>query len=125
MIDLELLKDTSHKDKLWEIANALQSGLKEAGFNLGNTNSCVTPVILSGTLGEATKLTFDLREKYGLFCSIVTYPVVPKGMILLRLIPTSSHTLEDVEYTISTFKTIKDKLAKGEYHSEELLNMNR
>ena len=107
---LEMLKDPVHKNKLWEIANALQSGLKDAGFSLGNTNSCVTPVMLSGTLGEATNLTFDLREKYGIFCSIVTYPVVPKGVILLRLIPTAVHTLEDVEYTINTFKTIKSKL---------------
>ena len=121
---LEMLKDPVHKDKLWEIANALQIGLREAGFNLGNTNSCVTPVILSGTLGEATNLTFDLREKYGLFCSIVTYPVVPKGMILLRLIPTAVHTLEDVHYTIDTFKTVKSKLAGGEYHSDQVLNMN-
>jgi len=121
---LELLKDTTHKDKLWEIANALQDGLRDAGFNLGNTNSCVTPVMLSGTLGEATNLTFDLREKYGLFCSIVTYPVVPKGIILLRLIPTAVHTLEDVNYTIETFKTVKEKLKSGHYHSEELLNVN-
>lgn len=121
---LEMLKDTQHKDKLWGVASALQSGLKEAGFNIGNTNSCVTPVILSGTLGEATNLTFDLRENYGLFCSIVTYPVVPKGVILLRLIPTAVHTLEDVQYTIETFSAIKKKLAEGGYHSEEVLNMN-
>lgn len=121
---LELLKDPIHKNALWKIADALQKGLREAGFNLGNTNSCVTPVMLSGTLGEATKLTFDLREKYGLFCSIVTYPVVPKGMILLRLIPTAVHTLEDVSYTIDTFKAIKQKLENGEYHSDELLNAN-
>jgi glycine C-acetyltransferase len=73
---------------LWNIANKLQSGLKEAGFNLGNTESAVTPVYLSGGVGEATNLTLDLRENYGIFCSIVTYPVVPKGVILLRLIPT-------------------------------------
>ncbi|MBT6030888.1 MAG: pyridoxal phosphate-dependent aminotransferase family protein [Crocinitomicaceae bacterium] len=121
---LELLKDPVHKNALWRIADALQKGLREAGFNLGNTNSCVTPVMLSGTLGEATKLTFDLREKYGLFCSIVTYPVVPKGMILLRLIPTAVHTLDDVSYTIETFKAIKQKLENGEYHSDELLNAN-
>lgn len=121
---LELLKDPIHKNALWEIADALQKGLREAGFNLGNTNSCVTPVMLSGTLGEATKLTFDLREQYNLFCSIVTYPVVPKGMILLRLIPTAVHTLEDVSYTIETFKAIKGKLENGEYHSDELLNAN-
>jgi glycine C-acetyltransferase len=121
---LELLKAKEQRAKLWTIANALQKGLLDAGFNLGNTNSCVTPVMLSGTLGEATKLTFDLRENYGIFSSIVVYPVVPKGMILLRLIPTASHSLEDVEYTIEVFKKIKVKLDAGEYHSEELLNAN-
>jgi len=121
---LELLKGPEQRGKLWNIVDALQKGLLDAGFNLGNTNSCVTPVMLSGTLGEATKLTFDLRENYGIFTSIVVYPVVPKGMILLRLIPTASHSLEDVEYTIETFKKIKVKLDAGEYHSEELLNAN-
>jgi len=121
---LELLKGEEQRRKLWEITDALQSGLLEAGFNLGDTNSCVTPVMLSGTLGEATKLTFDLRENYGLFTSIVVYPVVPKGMILLRLIPTAAHSLADVEYTIDTFKKVKVKLDAGDYHSEKLLNAN-
>ena len=121
---LELLKGKEQRAKLWTITNALQKGLVDAGFNLGAANSCVTPVMLSGTLGEATKLTFDLRENYGVFTSIVVYPVVPKGMILLRLIPTASHSLEDVEYTIETFKKVKVKLDAGEYHSEELLNAN-
>jgi glycine C-acetyltransferase len=121
---LELLKEKEQKEKLWKITNALQDGLKEAGFNLGNSNSCVTPVMLSGTLGEATNLTYDLRENYSLFCSIVVYPVVPKGMILLRLIPTAAHSLDDVEYTIKIFKKIKGKLDSGEYHSEEVLNTN-
>lgn len=121
---LEILKQPEQKDKLWTIANALQSGLREAGFNLGNTNSAVTPVMLSGTLGEATNITYDLRENFGIFCSIVMYPVVPKGVILLRLIPTAVHTLEDVQYTIETFKKVKEKLEKGEYHSEEVLNAN-
>ena len=120
---LEVIRrDTSQKDKLWEIANALQSGLKSAGFNLGNTQSVVTPVYLTGGVGEATNLTFDLRENYNIFCSIVTYPVVPKGVILLRLIPTAVHTLEEVEYTIKSFSEIKDKLANGEYISEEIAN---
>ena len=110
---LELLKGTAQRDKLWTITNALQNGLKNAGFNLGNTNSCVTPVMLSGTLGEATNLTFDLRENHNLFCSIVVYPVVPKGMILLRLIPTASHSIDDVNYTIKVFKEIKIKLDAG------------
>lgn len=122
---LELLKGKEQRDKLWTITNALQSGLKDAGFSLGNTNSCVTPVMLTGTLGEATNLTFDLRENHNLFCSIVVYPVVPKGMILLRLIPTASHSLEDVEYTINIFKKIKVKLDAGEYHSEKVLDTNK
>lgn len=121
---LELLKENTQRDKLWVIVDALQKGLKDAGFNLGNTNSCVTPVMMSGTLGEATMLTHDLRENFGIFTSIVTYPVVPKGMILLRLIPTASHKLEDVEYTIETFTKIKNKLDAGEYHSDVVLNMN-
>lgn len=121
---LELLKGTAQRDKLWTITNALQNGLKNAGFNLGNTNSCVTPVMLSGTLGEATNLTFDLRENHNLFCSIVVYPVVPKGMILLRLIPTASHSIDDVNYTIKVFKEIKIKLDAGHYHSEKVLNTN-
>ena len=116
-------RDTEQKDKLWDIANALQSGLKRAGFNLGNTQSVVTPVYLNGGVGEATNLTFDLRENYNIFCSIVTYPVVPKGVILLRLIPTAVHTLEEVEYTIKSFSEIKDKLANGEYISEEIANV--
>jgi len=116
-------RDSGQKDKLWKIANALQSGLKSAGFNLGNTQSVVTPVYLTGGVGEATNLTFDLRENYNIFCSIVTYPVVPKGVILLRLIPTAVHTLEEVEYTIKSFSEIKDKLANGEYISEEIANV--
>ena len=122
---LELLKAQDQKNKLWEITNALQSGLKNAGFNLGDTNSCVTPVMMSGTLGEATTLTHDLIENHSLFCSIVVYPVVPKGMILIRLIPTASHSLEDVEYTIKTFKNIKSKLDAGEYHSDKVFDTNK
>ena len=118
---LELLQSKPElKANLWKIANSLQSGLRKAGFNLGNTESAVTPVYLSGGVGEATNLTLDLRENFGIFCSIVTYPVVPKGVILLRLIPTAVHTLEDVNYTIESFSAIKDKLEKGEYVSEKL-----
>ena len=113
------------KDNLWKIANSLQSGLKSAGFNLGNTQSAVTPVYLSGGVGEATNLTFDLRENYNIFCSIVTYPVVPKGVILLRLIPTAVHTQEDVNYTIECFSAIKNKLENGEYISEELASVDK
>ena len=118
---LEMIrKHPELRHKLWEIATALQTGLKENGFNLGTTNSQVTPVILNGELGEATNLTFDLRENHNLFCSIVLYPVVPKGIIMLRLIPTAMHTLDDVQYTIETFSKIKGKLESGEYHSDKI-----
>lgn len=110
-----LREEPEHREKLWSIVNALQNGLKDAGFNLGNTESPVTPVILSGGDAEAMGVTYDLREKYNIFCSIVIYPVVPKDIILLRLIPTAMHTLEDVEYTINAFKDIRDKLANGIY----------
>jgi glycine C-acetyltransferase len=108
------------QEKLWTISNALQSGLRDAGFNIGYSNSAVTPVFLSGSLGEATNITLDLRENYGIFCSIVVYPVVPKDVIMLRLIPTAVHTLEDVNYTIETFKKVKVKLEAGEYQAERI-----
>ncbi|MGM0477671.1 MAG: aminotransferase class I/II-fold pyridoxal phosphate-dependent enzyme [Bacteroidota bacterium] len=121
---LELLRtQPKHKENLWKIATALQEGLKEAGFNIGNTNSPVTPVFLEGNLAEATNLTFDLRENYNIFCSIVIYPVVPKGTIMLRLIPTAAHELEDVSYTIETFVKVKKKLDNGDYKAEELANV--
>lgn len=112
------------KENLWKIATALQEGLKKAGFNIGDTNSAVTPVFLSGGLGEATNLTLDLRENSGIFCSIVVYPVVPKDVIMLRLIPTAVHTLEDVQYTIDTFSKMKAKLENGEYISEGIASWN-
>lgn len=114
---LELMRNhPEYKDKLWEITNALQNGLKEAGFNIGDTNSCVTPVYLNGSIPEATNMVFDLRENFGIFCSMVTYPVIPKGMIILRLIPTATHTLEDVKYTIDSFSKIVGKLKNGDYN---------
>lgn len=120
---LEMMRnEPEHKEKLWEIATALQSGLKKAGFDLGVTDSAVTPVFLKGTLGEATNITMDLRENYNIFCSIVVYPVVPKDVIMLRLIPTSVHTLEDVEYTIDTFKKVKVKLESKEYEANEIVD---
>jgi len=113
---LELLRDQpEHKANLWKIVNALQGGLKKYGFNLGDTASPVTPVFLSGGVPEATQLTYDLRENYNIFCSIVGYPVVPRGVILIRLIPTAVHTMEDVEYTINAFSGVKKKLDAGEY----------
>lgn len=108
-------KHPEFKDNLWKIVNALQNGLREAGFNLGKAASPVTPVILEGGIPEATQITVDLRENYGIFCSIVTYPVVPKGVILLRLIPTAVHTLEDVQYTINAYKEVRQKLNDGAY----------
>ncbi len=103
------------KDNLWRIVNALQSGLKENGFNIGNTNTCVTPIFLEGDVPEAMALVHDLRENYRVFCSIVIYPVIPKGMMILRLIPTASHTLKDVEESIEAFKAIRTKLESGVY----------
>lgn len=112
----------SFKDKLWEVATALQTGLKRAGFDIGVTNSAVTPVFLKGSLGEATNITMDLRENHNIFCSIVVYPVVPKDVIMLRLIPTAVHTLDDVNYTIETFKKVQEKLLAGEYHADEIVS---
>ncbi|MBK6775132.1 MAG: aminotransferase class I/II-fold pyridoxal phosphate-dependent enzyme [Flavobacteriales bacterium] len=109
--------------KLWEITDALQTGLKEAGLDIGNTNSCVTPVLMKGNIPEATNVIVDLRENHGIFCSIVVYPVVPKDVILLRLIPTAVHTLEDVQHTIESFKKVKEKLAAGAYKSESIAVM--
>ncbi|MBG40289.1 MAG: 8-amino-7-oxononanoate synthase [Flavobacteriales bacterium] len=118
---LEMIeKNPSFKSRLWEITNLLQNGLKESGFNLGKTESCVTPVFLEGGVGEATNLTVDLRENYGIFCSIVTYPVVPKGVIMLRLIPTAVHTEDDVEKTIDAFSKVKEKLFSGAYISDKI-----
>jgi len=113
---LELIKTRPElREKLWTIVKALQSGLKENGFDIGNTASPVTPVFLKGSIGEASQMVQDLRENYGIFCSVVIYPVVPKGVIMLRLIPTAVHTMEDVKYTIDTFKIVKQKLVAGEY----------
>ncbi len=105
---------------LWKISRHLQSGLKEAGFDIGKTDSVVTPVFLKGSLGEATNVTLDLRETYGVFCSIVVYPVVPKDVIMLRLIPTVVHTIKDVDYTIDCFKKVREKLEAGAYKAEKI-----
>jgi len=119
-----LIKEPSLREKLWKIANTLQKGLKDAGFNLGNTESVVTPIYLNGDVAEGTNLSYDLRENYNIFCSVVTYPVVEKGTILLRLIPTTMHSLEDVEITINAFKSVKNKLIRGEYVSANLIDSN-
>lgn len=113
---LELLRNNPElKDQLWNVVNALQNGLKEKGFNIGTTQSPVTPVFLKGGVGEAAALIMDLRENFNIFCSVVIYPVVPKDVIMLRLIPTAAHTLEDVEETIKAFSEIKHKLDEGMY----------
>ena len=113
---LEMLRTQPElKAKLWENVNALQKGLKDNGFDIGKTQSCVTPVYLKGSIPEAMALVQDLRENFGIFCSIVVYPVIPKGLILLRLIPTSSHTMEDIEITLDAFAQIRSKLEQGEY----------
>ncbi len=116
---LDMLRnEPEHKKKLWTIVNALQKGLVKAGLNIGHTESPVTPVMLTGGVPEATHITYDLRENYNIFCSIVVYPVIPKDMILLRLIPTAMHTLEDVEYTVSAFADVAKKLENNEYGKE-------
>ena len=113
---LELIKDSSKfKDKLWEIVNAIQDGFKSNGFNIGTTQSPVTPIILKGDVFECTNMIKDLRSEYNIFCSGVIYPVVPKGIIMLRIIPTAAHSLEDVKETITAFKEVKKKLDAGIY----------
>lgn len=117
---LELLRTRPEiKAKLWENVNKLQNGLKERGFNIGDTNTCVTPVFIEGTPVEATLLVKDLRENYGIFTSVVVYPVIPKGMILLRLIPTASHTDKEIDETLAAFEAIHDKLQSGYYKEQE------
>ena len=113
---LELIKTKPEiKQKLWDNVHELQSGLKEKGFDLGSTQSCVTPVYLNGTVPEAFALVKDLRENYGVFCSTVIYPVIPKGLILLRLIPTASHNSEDIQVTLKAFSSIRERLLSGVY----------
>ncbi|MBO3117554.1 aminotransferase class I/II-fold pyridoxal phosphate-dependent enzyme [Winogradskyella sp. DF17] len=113
---LDMLKTMPQlKENLWKIVNALQSGLKDRGFDIGTTQSCVTPVYLKGSIPEAMALVRDLRENHGIFCSIVVYPVIPKGLILLRMIPTATHTLQDVEDTLDAFDAIRERLDNGTY----------
>ncbi len=123
---LELLKSHPElREKLWTIVRALQDGLRQHGFNLGKTESPVTPVYFSGHLTDAANITMDLRENYGIFCSIVIYPVVPRDVIMLRLIPTTVHTLEDVEYTIKSFSEVNEKLKAGKYSNELLIKIDQ
>lgn len=113
---LELLKTRPElKEKLWKNVNMIQAGFRERGFNLGNTDSPVTPVFLQVSIPETIKLVKDLRENYSIFCSAVTYPVIPKGMLLLRIIPTAVHTEEDIRKTLDAFTEIRSKLESGFY----------
>ncbi len=117
---LELLKTKPElRDHLWKVATTLQTGLKERGFNIGVTNTMVTPVFLQGELSEATAITMDLRENYGVFCSIVVYPVIPRGVIMLRLIPTATHTMEDVQHTLNAYSEVAVKLNAGYYKEQK------
>lgn len=123
---LELIRNhPEYREKLWTIVNALKNGLRERGFNLGVSDTVVVPVYLSGGIAEATQVIWDLREHFNLFCSIVIYPVVPKGTILIRIIPTAAHTMEDVEYTLNAFSTVKDKLLNNKYDKEKMVDIPR
>jgi len=132
---LELLKsEHSLRENLWTIVNALQKGLKENGFDIGKTQSPVTPVFMNepldgshidevataSSLAQASNAAMDLRENYGIFCSVIVYPVVPKGVIIFRIIPTAAHSLEDVDRTISAFKEVKEKLTNKKYNSKTI-----
>ncbi len=121
---LELLRNKPElKDKLWENALKLQNGLKDKGFDIGKTDSVVTPVYMRGGVEEATHMVTDLRENYNIFCSIVVYPVIPKGHIIYRLIPTAAHTDEDIQLTLKAFEETKKKLDEGAYKSESIAQM--
>ncbi len=123
---LEMLKTMPElRTKLWDVVNTLQNGLKENGFDIGKTESPVTPVYMHGGLVEATNLILDLRENYNIFCSMVIYPVIPKGDILLRLIPTAMHSLEDVDVTIKAFKECHAKLQAGEYKADTFQDISK
>jgi len=121
---LELLQTRPElKEKLWSNALKLQNGLKEKGFDIGKTDSVVTPVYMKGGVEEATAMVMDLRENFGVFCSIVVYPVIPKGHIIYRLIPTAAHTDEDIELTLKAFEETKQKLDEGKYKVSAIPDM--
>jgi glycine C-acetyltransferase len=123
---LELLRSKPElRQKLWTIVKAIQNGLRERGFYLGTTSSMVTPVLFKGGVGEAANMAMDLRENFGIFCSVVIYPVVPKDVIMFRIIPTAAHTLEDVERTLTAFSALKTKLDSGFYREEALVSVTR
>jgi len=121
---LELLRNhPEFKEKLWSNALKLQNGLKEKGFDIGKTDSVVSPVYMKGGVEEATTMVMDLRENYNIFCSIVLYPVIPKGHIIFRLIPTAVHTDEDIALTLKAFEETKEKLDQGAYRTEAIPDM--
>ncbi len=119
-----LISESGLRERLWTVVAALQKGLREKGFDVGAGESCVTPVFLKGEVAEATNIIHDLRTNYKIFCSMVIYPVVPRGIILIRLIPTAVHTLEDVEYTVNAFAEVADKLKNGKYSKTEMANIH-
>ena len=114
--------DTLRK-QLWTVTRALQKGFRDLGFDIGPAEACVTPVHVQGDVVQATNIAMDLRENYRIFCSVITYPVIPKGMIIFRIIPTAAHTMDDVNYTLNAFKEVKEKLDKGYYDGTEVPNM--
>jgi glycine C-acetyltransferase len=121
---LELIRNhPEYKERLWQVTRALQRGFTESGFDIGVTQSPVTPVYMRGGNEEATNLIVDLRENYGIFCSVVIYPVIPKGEIILRVIPTAAHTMADVERTIEAFKAVREKFESGYYRSMPIPQM--
>jgi glycine C-acetyltransferase len=123
---LELLKTRPElKENLWKITRAMQSGLRERGFFLGRTQSPVTPLLFKGGVGEAANMAMDLRENYHIFCSVVVYPVVPKDVIMFRIIPTAAHSMEDVQRTLTAFSALKEKLDNGFYRKEELVSVTK
>lgn len=123
---LELLRTKPElKDKLWQITNAVQDGLRDKGFYLGPTRSPVTPVLFKGGVGEAANMSMDLRENFHIFCSVIVYPVVPKDVIMFRIIPTAAHTMADVEETMTAFSALKHKLDEGFYRKEELVSVTK
>ena len=109
--------------QLWQVTRALQNGFRNMGFDIGPAEACVTPVHVQGDVVQATNIAMDLRENYKIFCSVVTYPVIPKGMIIFRIIPTAAHSMDDVNYTLNAFKEVKEKLGKGFYDGNEVPNM--
>jgi glycine C-acetyltransferase len=121
---MEMLKSMPElKEKLWHIVNRLQKGLRKKGFDIGNTNSPVTPVYMKGDLPEATGMVMDIRENYNIFCSVVVFPVIPKGQIIFRLIPTAAHSDEDVDITLKAFEECKKKLDAGKYKADDIPDM--